>query len=62
VLRVMGDKPYFLLLDDTRHIKHIRSLQHLRKATDFEIYAEGLDWVLAIHPGTANRRRRWFRS
>ena len=47
----MGARPYVLLLDDVHHLKHFRSLEHVRRDPDFEIV--GLDethgWLLATH-------------
>ena len=49
----MGARPYVLLLDDVHHLKHFRSLQHVRRDGAFEIL--GLDemhgWMLALHKG-----------
>ena len=47
VLHVMGDKPFFLLLDDTHHIKHHRSLAYVRASSRFDLIAEGAGWALA---------------
>ena len=47
----MGPRPYVLLLDDVYHLKHFRSLEHVRGDPSFEIL--GLDeshgWMLALH-------------
>ena len=49
--QTMGDRPYVLLLDDVHHVKHYRSLEHVRRDPSFEII--GLDehhgWMLARH-------------
>jgi hypothetical protein len=45
----MAEKRFALLLDDTHHVKHYRSLQHLRRSADFDIVALGTSWVLATH-------------
>jgi hypothetical protein len=46
----MADRPYVLLLDDVHHVKHYRSLEHVRRDATFEIL--GLDerhgWLLAM--------------
>ncbi len=47
VLRAMGEKPFFLLLDDTHHIKHHRSLKYARMSPRFDIITEGSGWALA---------------
>jgi hypothetical protein len=48
---VMHDRRYHLLLDDVHHIKHFRSLAHIRSDPAFRII--GLDerhgWALATH-------------
>ena len=49
--QTMGDRPYVLLLDDVHHVKHYRSLEHVRRDPSFEII--GMDehhgWMLARH-------------
>jgi len=52
VVQKMGDFPYLMLLDDTIHIKHFRSLQYIRSSPEFSIFAEGHNWVIAVHPGS----------
>ena len=51
VRETMGTRPYVLLLDDVHHLKHFRSLEHVRHDDAFEIL--GLDerhgWMLARH-------------
>jgi len=49
VLEKMAGKPFAILLDDSHHIKHYRSLQHIRGTADFTIVAAGASWVLATH-------------
>lgn len=49
VLEVMTGKGFALLLDDTHHIKHYRSLQRIRADRNFRIAAAGTSWVLATH-------------
>jgi hypothetical protein len=49
VLHHMSGRRFSLLLDDTHHIKHYRSLQHIRSAAPFRIVAAGQSWVLADH-------------
>src|SRR5207249_2262859 len=49
--QTMGDRAYVLLLDDVHHVKHYRSLEHVRRDPSFHII--GLDerhgWMLARH-------------
>ena len=51
LITTMAEHPYLLLLDDIHHVKHFRSLAHIREDPSFEII--GLDeshgWVLARH-------------
>ena len=51
VRETMDTCPYLLLLDDVHHLKHFRSLDHVRRDSSFEIL--GLDeqhgWMLASH-------------
>jgi hypothetical protein len=51
VRETMGARAYLLLLDDVHHLKHFRSLEHVRRDSAFEIL--GLDerhgWMLANH-------------
>ena len=49
VLEPMKGRQFFLLLDDTHHLKHYRSLEHIRGSADFDIVAQGTSWVLAAH-------------
>jgi hypothetical protein len=49
VLEQMARKRFAILLDDTHHIKHWRSLQHIRSAPGFGIVAAGPSWALATH-------------
>ena len=49
VLERMAERRFALLLDDTHHIKHYRSLQHMRRSADFDIVADGASWALATH-------------
>ena len=49
VMEQMRQKGFALLLDDTHHIKHYRSLQHIRGASAFRTIAAGPSWVLATH-------------
>ena len=55
--QTMGDRPYVLLLDDVHHVKHYRSLEHVRRDPSFEIIAldEHHGWMLARHGGRALR-------
>lgn len=51
VRETMGARPYLLLLDDVHHLKHFRSLEHVRQDSAFDIL--GIDeehgWMLANH-------------
>lgn len=51
MLRVMQHRRYHVLLDDVHHLKHFRSLAHIRADPAFRII--GMDerhgWVLATH-------------
>ena len=51
VLRAMGDAPFTLVLDDTHHVKHFRSLAHIRRDPHFVVLAESAahGWVVARH-------------
>jgi hypothetical protein len=49
LLQQMAGKPFFLLLDDTHHIKHYRSLEYVRQSADFHLIARGDSWALASH-------------
>jgi hypothetical protein len=49
VVERMAGKGFVLLLDDTHHVKHYRSLQRVRANRDFRIIAEGASWMLATH-------------
>lgn len=49
VLEQMAGRSFAILLDDTHHIKHYRSLQRIRADRDFHIVAAGESWVLASH-------------
>ena len=51
VLREMGSTPYTIVLDDTHHVKHFRSLAHIRSDAAFTILAESAEhgWVVARH-------------
>lgn len=45
---VMGRNSYYLLLDDTHHIKHFRSVAHMEAHPEtFDILATGEKWALA---------------
>ena len=46
-------RPFSLLLDDTYHIKHSRSLEHVRKSPDVDLIARGDGWPLASHLQTS---------
>lgn len=51
LLRVMGARPFVLLMDDVMDVKHARSLRHVRESADFV----GIDcferhgWYLGAH-------------
>ena len=51
LLATMKERKYFVLLDDVHHLKHFRSLAHVRSDASFQIL--GLDtrhgWLLAKH-------------
>jgi hypothetical protein len=49
LMEEMAGKPFFLLLDDIHHIKHFRSLEHVRQSADFDLVAQGSSWALASH-------------
>jgi len=46
---VMGDSPYVVLLDDTHHLKHFRSIKEIAESDRFTIIGESLTngWMLA---------------
>jgi hypothetical protein len=47
----MHDRPYVLLLDDTHHVKHYRSLRHIQSDGSFRVVGHNdyHGWVLAKH-------------
>ncbi len=49
VLKLMGNKPYYLILDDVHHLKHFRSLKHIKNNSAFEILEQNLEqgWVVS---------------
>lgn len=49
VKEVMGDKPFYLLLDDIRHLKHFRSYEELKSGNGFELIQvdEEAGWAFA---------------
>jgi len=49
VKELMGNKSYYLVLDDVHHLKHFRSLIDIKKDKKFEILCENLEhgWVIA---------------
>jgi hypothetical protein len=51
VLASMEDASYALLLDDTHHLKHFRSLRHIQSDPKFRLIGAGEDgsWALAVH-------------
>jgi hypothetical protein len=48
---IMAQREYFLLLDDTHHLKHFRSARDIRGDSNFTILAESpsAGWMLARH-------------
>jgi len=50
VLEAMGARRYSLLLPQTDHVKHHRSLQHIQASGSYRVVAQGTSWVLATHP------------
>lgn len=50
---IMGNRPYWLLLDDIQHIKHYRSYQIVKSDPAFRVLAasENDGWVLVAHAG-----------
>jgi len=50
-LQTMQGKSFLLLLDDTHHIKHFRSLQYIKNQKSFNLIAESSvhGWALAWH-------------
>jgi hypothetical protein len=51
VLASMEGRPYVVLLDDVHHVKHFRSLAHVRRDPSFEMLGvdEAHGWLLARH-------------
>lgn len=51
VMRVMADKSFLLMLDDTHHLKHFRSLKHMLADPRFEVIGHSPyhGWALAWH-------------
>ena len=45
--QTMAGRRYAVLLDDTHHVKHYRSLQHILATPAFRVVAQGASWVLA---------------
>lgn len=50
-INIMGDQSYILLLDDTHHVKHFRSLQFIKNSAAFKIIGSSAKhgWVVALH-------------
>ena len=53
VKNIMGDKTYFLVLDDIHHLKHFRSYRDLKTDSSFRILHENKaqGWVMAKREG-----------
>ncbi len=51
VLRMMGERNYFILLDDIHHLKHFRSKRLIESDAGFKVIAmsETNGWILARH-------------
>ncbi len=51
VVQLMVDEEYILILDDTHHLKHFRSLQYIQQNKAFTILASNAlhGWVIAHH-------------
>lgn len=47
----LGNKPYWLILDDIHHLKHFRSLADVQSRSDFQIIQYSLEhgWLVAEH-------------
>lgn len=51
MLHVMADKPFLLMLDETRHLKHFRSLKHVQTDPRFQMigFSPYHGWALTGH-------------
>ena len=49
LMRQMTGRPFFLLLDETHHLKHFRSLDYIRQSANSRLIAKGGSWALASH-------------
>ena len=51
VLKYLGNSDFIMILDDIHHLKHFRSLKHIKSSGNFQIIAENLadGWVVARH-------------
>jgi len=49
MISVMGDRRYYVLLDDVQHVKHFRSLEHMKTSPDFCLIVESGKAALAVH-------------
>jgi hypothetical protein len=47
----LGDRPYWLILDDIHHLKHFRSFDDVQSRDDFRVIAHSLadGWMIAEH-------------
>ena len=47
----MGEMSYAIFMDDTHHLKHFRSLEHIKRDRSFKVIriANDQGWALAIH-------------
>ena len=50
-VQLVGQNPYIVVLDDTHHLKHFRSLQYIKQNNNFTILASNQQhgWVIAHH-------------
>jgi hypothetical protein len=53
IIELMGEFPYWLILDDIHHIKHFQSISYIQSHTDFKILAMNQEhgWAIIEHLG-----------
>jgi hypothetical protein len=51
MVETMGDRRYYVLLDDVEHVKHYRSFRHMQSSPDFRVISHAGKWALGVHHG-----------
>lgn len=51
ILKYLHNSEFIIILDDIHHLKHFRSLQHIKSSNNFRLIAENFidGWVIAKH-------------